>query len=200
MGSVPRGAGRGPGPCRGGRSRRASSGARARRARPPPLTDSAPAREQLLSRNVKRFRGGLVPQAHRLLYYSTLGSRVVKRNRSPPPLTDSAPARVRQQVTSLQRSGEAPLISALDKPGAVHTVWPWEVDVRLREKGNSKSHGARPVHLIITMIKWIRTSRLSIRRLWRGRECGGRTAWEGRGSATSGGYGMRVPPPRVHRY
>ena len=30
------------------------------------------------------------------------------------------------------------------------------------EKGNSNSHGARPVHLIITMIKWIRTSRLSI--------------------------------------
>jgi len=28
-------------------------------------------------------------------------------------------------------------------------------------KGNSNSHGARPVHLIITMIPWIRTSRLS---------------------------------------
>ena len=25
------------------------------------------------------------------------------------------------------------------------------------------SHGARPVHLLITMIKWIRTSRLSIK-------------------------------------
>jgi len=30
-------------------------------------------------------------------------------------------------------------------------------------KGNSNSHGSRPVHLIITMIKWIRTSRLSIK-------------------------------------
>jgi len=30
-------------------------------------------------------------------------------------------------------------------------------------KGNSSSHGARPVHPIITMIKWIRTSRLSIK-------------------------------------
>jgi len=29
--------------------------------------------------------------------------------------------------------------------------------------GNSNSHGARTVHLIITMIKWIRTSRLSIK-------------------------------------
>jgi len=36
------------------------------------------------------------------------------------------------------------------------------VDVRLPGKGDSNSHGARPVHLIITMIKWIRTSRLSI--------------------------------------
>ena len=34
---------------------------------------------------------------------------------------------------------------------------------RLPGKGNSNSHGARPVHLIITMIKWIRTSRLSIK-------------------------------------
>ena len=34
--------------------------------------------------------------------------------------------------------------------------------VRLPGKWNSNSHGARPDHLIITMIKWIRTSRLSI--------------------------------------
>ena len=39
-----------------------------------------------------------------------------------------------------------------------------KVDVRLPGKGNSNSHGARPVHLIITMIKWIRTSRLSIKK------------------------------------
>ena len=38
-----------------------------------------------------------------------------------------------------------------------------KVDVTLPGKGNSNSHGARPVHLIITMIKWIRTSRLSIK-------------------------------------
>ena len=35
------------------------------------------------------------------------------------------------------------------------------VDVRLLGKVDSNSHGARPVHLIITMIEWIRTSRLS---------------------------------------
>jgi hypothetical protein len=34
--------------------------------------------------------------------------------------------------------------------------------VRLPAKGNSSSHGARPVHQIISTMKWIRTSRLSI--------------------------------------
>jgi len=38
-----------------------------------------------------------------------------------------------------------------------------KVDICLPGKGNSNSHGARPVHLIITMIKWIRTSRVSIK-------------------------------------
>jgi len=38
-----------------------------------------------------------------------------------------------------------------------------KADVRLPGKGNSNSHGARPVHPIITKIKWIRTRRLSIK-------------------------------------
>ena len=38
-----------------------------------------------------------------------------------------------------------------------------KVDVRLPGKVNSGSHDARPVHLITTMVKWIRTSRLSIK-------------------------------------
>ena len=38
-----------------------------------------------------------------------------------------------------------------------------KVDVRLPGKGNSNSHGAGPVHQIIPMIKWTRTSRLSIK-------------------------------------
>ena len=36
-----------------------------------------------------------------------------------------------------------------------------KVYVRRPGKGNSNSHGARPVHLIIILMKWIRTSRLS---------------------------------------
>ena len=38
-----------------------------------------------------------------------------------------------------------------------------KVDVRLPGNGNSNSHGSRPVHLIITMLKWTRNSRLSIK-------------------------------------
>jgi len=38
-----------------------------------------------------------------------------------------------------------------------------KVDIRLPGKGNSTSHGARPVHQIISMKQWIRTSRLSIK-------------------------------------
>ena len=37
--------------------------------------------EQLLHRNVKRFRGGLVFKAHRWLYHSTLGSIVIKKKK-----------------------------------------------------------------------------------------------------------------------
>ena len=37
-----------------------------------------------------------------------------------------------------------------------------KVDVRLPGKGNSNAHGKRPAHPIITMIKWIRTSRLVV--------------------------------------
>ena len=39
-----------------------------------------------------------------------------------------------------------------------------KVDARLPAKGNSKSHGARPVHQIFFIIVWIRTSRLSIKK------------------------------------
>ena len=46
-----------------------------------------------------------------------------------------------------------------------------KVDIRLPRQGNSNSHGARPVHLIISMIKWIRTSRLSIKNSLPGVPC-----------------------------
>ena len=37
--------------------------------------------EQVLRRNVKRFRGVLVRKAHRLLYHSTLGSEVIQKKK-----------------------------------------------------------------------------------------------------------------------
>jgi len=43
----------------------------------PDLPSGISIEEQPLGRNVKRFRGGLVFKAHRLLYHSTLGSRVI---------------------------------------------------------------------------------------------------------------------------
>ena len=49
----------------------------------------------------------------------------------------------------------------------VHFAGSGKVNTRPPGKGNSNCHGARPVHLIITMIQWIRTSSLSIKKsLW----------------------------------
>ena len=42
----------------------------------------SPSSEQLLRRNVRRFRGGLVVEAHRLVYHSTLGWRVTKKKKT----------------------------------------------------------------------------------------------------------------------
>ena len=43
--------------------------------------EPAGAEEHSLRRNVKRFRGGLVFKAHRLVYHSTLGLRVMNRRK-----------------------------------------------------------------------------------------------------------------------
>jgi len=40
-----------------------------------------PSTQEGSCRNVKRFRGGLVFKAHRLVHYSTLGLRVIKKSR-----------------------------------------------------------------------------------------------------------------------
>ena len=51
----------------------------------------------------------------------------------------------------------------LDLQPEAPCVDPRKVDARLPGNGNSHSHCARPVHLIITIINWIRTSRLSVK-------------------------------------
>ena len=52
-----------------------------------------------------------------------------------------------EDALDLVAAGLLGVLAAVPAPGVV--------------PGDSNSHGARPVHLIITMIKWIRTSRLS---------------------------------------
>ena len=164
---------------------------------------------------MKRFRGGLVFKAHRLLYHSTLGLRVIKKKtpapravlrveglqgylvhkKQPPPLGPPYDPRyspppgspLQAGVRSTGRGEPCPsqlldycqeknsnvfnLACAFPRySGEGRDLVPCsaltgarKVDVRLHGKGNSNSHGARPVHLIIKMIKWIRTSRLSIK-------------------------------------
>ena len=56
----------------------------------------------LLCRNVKRFRGGLTFQAHRLVYESTLGWRVIKRKRERPSPHKDVPRDIRTRRSSVK--------------------------------------------------------------------------------------------------
>ena len=49
------------------------------RRRPDASLQEGERKEQLLCRNLTRFRGGLVFKAHRLVYHSNLGSKEVKK-------------------------------------------------------------------------------------------------------------------------
>ena len=55
----------------------------------------------MLSRNVERFRGGLVVKAHRLLCHSTLGVAVIKKKKK---------VRAEGCVQNVVRHGSASLI------------------------------------------------------------------------------------------
>jgi len=62
-------------------------------------------------------------------------------------------------------------MSSLVEPGSVAALFECLIPpkfcprkVMLPEKRNPNSNGARPVHLIITMITWIRSSRLTIKK------------------------------------
>jgi len=46
-----------------------------------PLVQALGKAHRLLDINVQRFRGGLVFKAHRLVYHSTLGLRVIKKKK-----------------------------------------------------------------------------------------------------------------------
>ena len=66
-----------------------------------------------------------------------------------------------------------------------------KVDARLPGKWNSNCHGARPVHRIISVTRWFRTNRLSIKKSL---SQGLRTHWElrRRRDADDGGCGSDV--------
>ena len=77
---------------------------------------------------------------------------------------------IRQMVQSVRRDGAHTLSGMFVVPRAllvcILSLEPSrKVDVRLPGTGNSNFHGARPVHLVITTIKWFRTCRLSIKTL-----------------------------------
>ena len=93
-------------------------------------------------RNVQQFRGGLVFKAHRLSV--SLNSRL-QNNKGEEECAWGSASRPNSGLRKDPR-------------------WlPKEGRCQANGKGDSNSHGARPVHLIITMIKWIRTNRLSIK-------------------------------------
>jgi len=77
-----------------------------------------------------------------------------------------------------------------------------KVDVRLPGKGNSNSHSARPVHLIVTVIKWIRTSRLPINhsfphRMATRKECDNAGSWRISPSIQGCLAHKKLHPPRT---
>ena len=59
---------------------------------------------QLLYRNVQRFRGGLVCKAHRPLYHSTLGLRVIKKKKGTHPTQSSVGAKMATKTRLKQYS------------------------------------------------------------------------------------------------
>jgi len=88
-----------------------------------------------------------------VVYQSTLGLTVTKKKE------DLGYAPLHSSGSREQRLGD----NLVSKQRSVSPTVGRKVNIRLPGKGNSDSHGARSVHRIITMITWIRTSRLSIK-------------------------------------
>ena len=95
-------------------------------------------------------------------YWGIVNFRQVVWSHSSLSLCRSSSCRARVPVPAAQR-GEGP--STFGKRGQLsgEVVNTRKVDIRLPGKGDSNSHGAKPVHQIITTIKWIRTRRLSVK-------------------------------------
>ena len=70
--------------------------------------------------------------------------------------------RERERERGIECEGESESGSAVGIPSDRHAFFR-KVNVRLTEKINTNSHGARPDHQIISMLKWIRVSKLSMK-------------------------------------
>ena len=70
---------------------------------------------QLLRRNVQRFRGGLVSKAHRFLYHSTLGSRIIKKRREAPASRPNRGVTILDVINVNQKSTQWPVAQILSK-------------------------------------------------------------------------------------
>ena len=91
--------------------------------------------EQLLCRNVERFRGGLVFMAHILVYYSTLGSRVTMKKKKTCP---------RCPVPSEERSSRNVLNTVLPEGHGQNLAWT-ACDVPGAPLSFGTAHPAAPV-------------------------------------------------------
>jgi len=65
---------------------------------------------QLLYRNVQRFRGGLVFKAHRRLYHSTLGLRVIKKKKFAYRTSGNVPTAVQHRVLTTLKMRRFPMV------------------------------------------------------------------------------------------
>ena len=79
-------------------------------------------------------------------------------------LIDNPLVQIHFIIVMIWWTGLAPWEFEFPFPGSLTSAFPVPVhfDAKLPGEGEWNSHGARPVHLIITMIKWIWTSGLSM--------------------------------------
>ena len=84
-----------------------------------------------LRRNVKRFRGGLVFKAHRLVYDSTLGSRCIKKKKQK-----------KASIQSYLLENDVALVEVVQRAQCDEEVRPVAVrDLKVRHRGEKRFIG-----------------------------------------------------------
>ena len=80
---------------------------------------------QLLYRNVQRFRGGLALKAHRLLYHSALGLRVIQKKK----YHDEVALGVAEEVLALDPRRVEDVVRLHRNPASSHSIRELQVPV-----------------------------------------------------------------------